>query len=96
MNQKYIALYIWGSQETWVDMRKFHYIDFDPVTGKKVYAGFTPPFGSNLVSTNLGNLTYRMRPRFNSEFLYDIPELTRIGAYQFPEYNTFKTWFALP
>lgn len=96
MNQKYIALFVWGTLETWVDMRKFHYIDTDPETGKKVYAGFTPPSGSNLISTNLGNLTYRMRPRFNSEYLYDIPELTRIGAYQYPEYNTYKTWFALP
>ena len=96
MNQKYIALYVWGTQETWVDMRKFHYIDIDPVTTKQVYAGFTPPSGVNLIATNLGNLTYRMRPRFNSEYLYDIPELTRIGAYQFPEYNTYKSWFALP
>jgi Starch-binding associating with outer membrane len=96
MNQKYIALYVWGVQETWVDMRKFHYIDIDPATGKKVYAGFTPPSGLNLVSTNNGELTYRMRPRFNSEYLYDIPELTRIGAYQYANYNTFKSWFAIP
>jgi hypothetical protein len=96
MNQKYIALYVWGALETWVDMRKYHYIDKDPETNKQVYMGFTPPSGTNLVSTNLGNLTYRMRPRFNSEYLYDIPELTRIGAYQYPEYNTYKTWFALP
>lgn len=96
MNQKYIALYVWGALETWVDMRKFHYVDIDPETLKKVYAGFTPPSGTSLIPTNLGNLTYRMRPRFNSEYLYDIPELTRIGAYQFPEYNTYKTWFALP
>ncbi|MFZ1262327.1 MAG: hypothetical protein WAT34_02380, partial [Chitinophagaceae bacterium] len=61
-----------------------------------VYVGFIPPSGANLIATNLGNLTYRMRPRFNSEYLYDVPELTRIGAYQFPEYNTYKTWFAIP
>jgi hypothetical protein len=96
MNQKYIALYVWGTLETWVDMRKFHYIDTDPATGKKVYAGFTPPTGTSLIPTNLGNFTYRMRPRFNSEYLYNVPELTRIGAYQYPEYNTFPTWFALP
>ncbi|MBK7560709.1 MAG: SusD/RagB family nutrient-binding outer membrane lipoprotein [Chitinophagaceae bacterium] len=96
MNQKYIALYIWGAQETWVDMRKFHYTDTDPATTKQVYVGFIPPSGANLIATNLGNLTYRMRPRFNSEYLYDVPELTRIGAYQFPEYNTYKTWFAIP
>ena len=96
MNQKYIALYIWGTLETWVDMRKYNYIDLDPATSKKVYAGFTPPSGSNLISTNNGKLTYRMRPRFNSEYLYDVPALTAIGAYQYADYNTFKTWFAIP
>jgi hypothetical protein len=95
MLQKYIALYIWGSLQTWTDMRKFHYIDPDPATGKQVYAGFTPPSGTNLTSTNLGQLTYRMRPRFNSEYLYDVPELTRIGAYQNADYNTYKPWFAI-
>jgi hypothetical protein len=95
MNQKYIALFVWGALETWVDMRKFHYIDIDPATNKKVYAGFTLPTGANMVSTNLGQPTYRMRPRFNSEYLYNIPELTRIGAYQFPNYNTFIPWFAV-
>jgi hypothetical protein len=98
MNQKYIALYVWGTLETWVDMRKFHYNDLDPQTGKKVYAGIilpNPSLSTELISTNLQQYTYRMRPRFNSEYLYDIPELTRIGAYQFPNYNTFKTWFAL-
>jgi hypothetical protein len=94
MNQKYIALFPWGAQETWVDMRKFHYTDIDPVTTKQVYAGFITP-GINLVSTNLGKLTYRMRPRFNSEYLYDIPELTRIGAYQNADYNTYLPWFAI-
>ena len=99
MNQKYIALYIWGVLETWVDMRKFHYNDLDPQTGEKVYAGIIlpdPTKTTELVSTNLGKYTYRMRPRFNSEYLYDVPELTRIGAYQNADYNTFKTWFALP
>lgn len=99
MNQKYIALFPWGAQETWVDMRKFHYNDLDPLTGKKVYAGIilpNPTIATELVSTNLGQFTYRMRPRFNSEYLYDIPELTRIGAYQYPEYNTYKPWFAIP
>jgi Starch-binding associating with outer membrane len=94
MNQKYIALFPWGAQETWVDMRKFHYIDIDPATTKQVYAGFITP-GTSLVSTNLGKLTYLMRPRFNSEYLYDIPELTRIGAYQNADYNTFLPWFAI-
>lgn len=95
MLQKYIALYTWGVQETWTDMRKFHYTDIDPETTNKVYAGFTPPSGINLIATNNGKLVYRCRPRFNSEYLYDIPELTRIGAYQNLDYNTFECWFSI-
>lgn len=96
MLQKYIALYGWGVQQTWTDMRKFHYTDMDPVAPNQVYAGFKPPSGVNLISTNKGNLVYRCRPRYNSEYLYNIPELTRIGAYQNSDYNTYKPWFVLP
>ena len=96
MLQKYIALFGWGTQQTWTDMRKFHYTDPDPVTGAQVYANFTPPTGTNLISTNNGNWVYRCRPRYNSEYLYNVPELTRIGAYQNLDYITYKPWFALP
>jgi hypothetical protein len=98
MLQKYIALYGWGVHQTWTDMRKFHYKDLDPVTGAQIYADFvTPPVAGNiLVSTNNGKLVYRCRPRFNSEYLYNIPELTRIGAYQNSDYNTYECWFSQP
>ena len=98
MLQKYIALYGWGVHQTWVDLRKYHYIDVDPATGHKVYASFTPPPTSPvnyLISTNNGQYVYRCRPRFNSEYLYDIPELRRIGALE-QDYVTYKPWFALP
>jgi len=93
MLQKYIALYAWGCHQTWTDMRKYHYIDVDPATGKQVYTDFTPPSGIYLVSTNNGKLVYRCRPRYNSEYLYDIPELTRIGALN-GDYNTTECWFS--
>jgi hypothetical protein len=94
MLQKYIALYIWGTLQTWVDMRKYHYNqDIDPATLKPVYAEFNPPSGATLTPTNNGKLTYRMRPRYNSEYLYNVPELTRIGALK-PEYNTYEMWFS--
>ena len=93
MLQKFIALYVWGVQETWVDMRKFHYTDIDPATGTQVYANFSPPSGSNLISTNNGKVVYRCRPRYNSEYLYNIPELTRIGALN-TDYNTYEMWFS--
>ena len=94
MLQKYIALFGWGTQETWTDMRKFHYTDLDPVTGAQVYANLTVPSGSNLISTNNGKLVYRCRPRFNSEYLYNIPELSRLGALN-PDYNTYECWFSI-
>ncbi|MEI7736111.1 MAG: SusD/RagB family nutrient-binding outer membrane lipoprotein [Ferruginibacter sp.] len=99
MLQKYIALFGWGTHQTWADMRKYHYSkDLDPATGKSVYADFiTPPTSpiNYLISTNNGKLVYRCRPRFNSEYLYNIPELTRIGALN-SDYNTVECWFSQP
>ncbi|HEY4108654.1 SusD/RagB family nutrient-binding outer membrane lipoprotein [Puia sp.] len=93
MLQKYIALYGWGVNETWTDMRRFHYIDADPITGNQVYANFVLPSGSNMYATNGGQPVYRCKPRYNSEYLYDVPELTRIGALN-PNYNTYEMWFS--
>ncbi len=99
MLQKYIALYGYGTHQTWIDMRKYHYNkDTDPVTGLSVYANFTPPPTSPinyLISTNNGKYAYRCRPRFNSEYLYDIPELTRLGALN-TDYITNECWFSQP
>lgn len=98
MLQKYIALYGWGTHQTWIDMRKFHYTGPDPLTGKKVYVEFNPPPTSPvnfLISTNNGKWVYRCRPRFNSEYLYNIPELTRVGALN-SDYNTYECWFSMP
>ncbi len=81
-------------QETWVDMRRYHYTDPDPVaTTQQVYAGFTPPTASELYVNNNQKLVYRARPRYNSEYLYNIPELERIGALAL-DYHTLPTWFA--
>ncbi|MEO5944783.1 MAG: SusD/RagB family nutrient-binding outer membrane lipoprotein [Ferruginibacter sp.] len=99
MLQKYIALYGWGTHQTWADMRKYHYDkDLDPVTNKSVYTNFiTPPIApiNYLISTNNGKYVYRCRPRYNSEYLYNIPELTRIGALN-NDYNTYECWFSQP
>ena len=98
MLQKYIALFGWGTHQTWIDMRKFHYTDIDPATTKQVYADFTPPPTTPinyLASTNNGKWVYRCRPRYNSEYLYNIPELTRIGALN-SDYNTYECWFSMP
>jgi Starch-binding associating with outer membrane len=101
MLQKYIALYGWGVHVTWADMRRYHYNNLDPATGQQVYAGFIVPSLTNLFSgssgSNNGKLVYRCRPRYNSEYLYNIPALTSIGAYP-PgnDYHTKETWFSKP
>ncbi|NCI46074.1 SusD/RagB family nutrient-binding outer membrane lipoprotein [Sediminibacterium soli] len=95
MLQKYIALHGYGFHETWTDIRRYHYDkDLDPVTGKPVYADFVVPFGSDLYIDNGGKPVYRARPRYNSEYLYNIPELTRIGAYPGADYHTKECWFS--
>lgn len=69
MSQKYIALWAWGHNEIWVDMRRFHYTDIDPASGKQVYPGFTPP--TNLYADNSGKIAQRIRPRYNSEYVWN-------------------------
>lgn len=93
MLQKYIALYGFGPIETWVDMRRFHYIDADEKAGGQVYADFVPPSSIDLFINNSNKLTYRARPRFNSEYLYNVAELTRLGALAL-DYNTKEQWFS--
>lgn len=93
MLQKYIALWGWGFFETWVDMRRYHYLDLDPNTGKQVYYTFNLP--TPLSTTNGGNPVYRVRPHFTSEYTYNRDELERIGALQ-QTYHTKEMWFSKP
>jgi hypothetical protein len=103
MLQKYIALYGWGVQETWVDMRRYHYTD--SYGGLMVYANFVLPGSSSSAATlyvdNGGKLVYRCRMRYNSEYLYDIPSLQAIGAVNaaaapIADYHTKECWFSKP
>jgi hypothetical protein len=93
MLQKYIAMYGYGIIETWVDMRRYHYTDSEPNVPGQVYADFTPPSGSDLFVNNQNKLVYRARPRYNSEYLYNVPELERIGATAL-DYHTVEQWFS--
>ncbi|MFM7672645.1 MAG: SusD/RagB family nutrient-binding outer membrane lipoprotein [Bacteroidota bacterium] len=95
MLQKYITMYAWGVIETWVDLRRFHYTDLDPVTGLQVYRDFAPPSGTDLFPDNFGKLVYRVRPRYNSEYLYNVAELNRLGAFAL-DYHTKECWFSKP
>jgi hypothetical protein len=99
MLQKYIAMYGWGIHDTWADLRRYHYNNLDPATGQQVYAGFKVPSGVDLFSgssgSNNGKVVYRTRPRYNSEYLYNIPALTFIGAYPVGnDYHTKECWFS--
>lgn len=95
MLQKYIALYGHGIQETWTDMRRFHYTDIESGQTTPVYADLVVPTGINLFANNNGKLVYRARPRYNSEYLYNVSELNRIGAIAL-DYHTVEQWFSKP
>lgn len=93
MLQKYISLWGWGFFETWVDMRRYHYTDLDPITGQQVYRSFVHP--NPFFGDNLGKPVYRVRPRFNSEYVWNRNELLRIGGLNL-DYHTYECWFSQP
>ncbi len=93
MLQKYIALFAHGALETWMDMRRYHYTDLDPSTGNQVYRDFVIP--TDLFPDNMGLPVQRMRPRFNSEYVWNILELGRIGATQ-NDYHVKEMWITKP
>jgi len=93
MCQKYIAQWGWGHNEQWMDMRRYHYTDADPVTGNQVFLGYV--FPTILYSDNQGNPAYRIRPRYNSEYVWNIPGLNAIGGLAL-DYHTKQTWIVQP
>jgi hypothetical protein len=93
MTQKYIAQWAWGHNELWMDMRRYHYTDIDPATGAQVYPGFTPP--TTVYTDNSGKVVQRMRPRFNSEYVWNVPGLTAIGGTA-TDYQTKPLWITQP
>src|SRR5207237_486316 len=52
MSQKFIAQWAWGHNEVWMDMRRYHYTDLDPVSGVEIFRGFAAP--TNLFPDNGG------------------------------------------
>jgi hypothetical protein len=91
--QKYIALWGHGMVETWNDMRRY---DYDTTLYSR-YTLFPDPslqFGT-LFEDNMGKLAYRARPRYNSEYLWNVDALRKIGAMDI-DYHTKKPWFIMP
>lgn len=93
MSQKYIAQFGWGHDEMWMDMRRYHYTDVDPVSGVEVFRGFSPP--SILYADNAGKLVYRIRPRFNSEYVWNRAALDVVGGLA-TDYHTKPLWIITP
>jgi hypothetical protein len=93
MSQKYIAQWAWGHNELWMDMRRYHYTDLDPVSGTQVFRGFTPP--TTLFSDNTGKVGQRIRPRFNSEYVWNLDALKAIGG-DAVDYHTKPVWITEP
>ena len=85
MMQKYLALVGHGIIESWVDMRRYRY---DPT----VYIGFTPPPTNLLFPDNNGKLAYRVRPRYNSEYVWNRASLDKYGGNAL-DYHTVEPWF---
>ncbi|MEP7322945.1 MAG: SusD/RagB family nutrient-binding outer membrane lipoprotein [Saprospiraceae bacterium] len=84
MMQKYISLWVIGSIESWVDMRRYHY---DP----NVYKGFELP--NPLASGNNNKPAYRVRPRYNSEYVWNLETLNKLGGSDL-DYHTRELWFS--
>src|SRR5256885_13011221 len=89
MSQKFIALWGWGHNEIWMDMRRYHYTDPDLVSGIEVFRGFAPP--KNLFPDNGPLLVQRIRPRYNSEYVWNQTGLSAIGALA-GNYHTQLLW----
>lgn len=95
MLQKFIALYCFGFMEVWADMRRYHYIDMEEGTTRQVYTDFIPPSGFDLFANNNGKLIYRVRPRYNSEYRWNVEALRPIGGLAL-DYHTKEQWFSQP
>jgi hypothetical protein len=93
MSQKYIAQWAWGHNEVWMDMRRYHYTDMDPVSGTQVFRGFAPP--TTLYADNGGQIVQRIRARFNSEYVWNRPGLDAIGGLAL-DFHTKPLWITQP
>lgn len=85
--QKYISLFGFGDLEAWTDMRKYHYDNVN------IYK--TMVFPTSLFVDNNGKLPYRVRPRFNSEYVWNFASLQAIGADKV-DYHTVEMWYSKP
>jgi hypothetical protein len=88
MIQKYISMFVHGHNESWVDLRRHRY-------SPDVYVGMTLPVTPLLFPDNSGKMPYRIRPRFNSEYVWNSASLNKFGALN-ADYHTNEMWFMQP
>jgi SusD/RagB-like outer membrane lipoprotein len=93
MSQKYIALWGWGHNELWMDMRRYQYTNLDPVSGVQVFRGFIAP--TTLYADNVGKVVQRIRPRYNSEYVWNRAALDAIGGLD-TDFHTDTLWITKP
>lgn len=93
MCQKYIAQWSWAHVEQWTDLRRYHYTDKDPITGEQVFLGFNVPLV--LFAENQTKVVQRLRPRFNSEYVWNLAALSKIGGTA-TDYQTVEMWITKP
>ena len=126
MMQKFVALYPWGANEIWVDMRKNFYVviytgeypyggngwdakevqqkrDDDPTKVFKGYylgpANFADYRSTYSQTKNLeGAPCFRIRPRYNSEYMWNIPGLHALRPIPGDAvyYHCSIPWFCYP
>lgn len=93
MGQKYVAQWGWAGQEQWCDLRKWHYSNGPTGVFKQFKQLESSEFFSSI--NNIGLYAYRMRPRFNSEYVWNRDELNKWGGLS-ALYSYQETWFSLP
>ena len=93
LGQKYIAQWAWSHVELWMDLRRYHYTDMDPVSGTQVFRGFALP--TSYFPDNNNKPAYRVRPRFNSDYVWNREELAKIGGLAL-DYHTKLMWILEP
>ncbi|MFN8241178.1 MAG: SusD/RagB family nutrient-binding outer membrane lipoprotein [Bacteroidales bacterium] len=92
MGQKYVHMWAWGAMEIWTDMRRYHYTDTYGTETKQVFAGLLIP---PLAAESNGKPVYRVRPRYNSEYVWNMEALKKIGADKL-DYHTNPLWITIP
>ncbi|WP_205943113.1 SusD/RagB family nutrient-binding outer membrane lipoprotein [Pedobacter cryotolerans] len=93
MLQKYLALYGYGFIETWSDLRKYNYNVGDTKGNNPYFPSFV--FPATFSADNAGKPAQRHRPRFNSEYIWNVAAIRAIGADK-DDYHTKKMWFTEP